>query len=88
MPLNLMILTIYFTIDPNNIRGGIGYRYVGLYDSLAKALLKHSQNSKVFWYSHSDQSPRIINRTGVYKTKATMLKATVNGFSERARIVS
>jgi len=78
MPLNIMILTSYFAIDPNNIRGGIGYRYVGLYGSLAKALLKHSQNSKVFWYSHSDQSSRIINRTRVHKTKATMLKATVN----------
>jgi hypothetical protein len=42
VPLNLMIFTNYFTIEPKSIKGGIGYRYVGLYGSLMKTLLKIS----------------------------------------------
>jgi len=82
MGLNLVVLTSYFAFEPKNIMGGIGYRYVGLYGSLVKVLLKSSPKSKVFWYSHSDYSLRIINQTGIQRVKATMLKAIMSAFSD------
>ena len=85
MPLNLMILTSYFAIEPKSIRGGIGYRYVGLYGSLVKALLKNSPKSKVFWYSHTDQSLRIIGQTDCKRTKTAMIKAIINAISDTLR---
>jgi glycosyltransferase involved in cell wall biosynthesis len=78
MPLNLMILTSYFAIEPKNIRGGIGYRYVGLYGSLVKTLLKRSPKSKVFWYSHSDQSLRLFHSKKIAKYRTGMLKAVLH----------
>lgn len=78
MTLNLLILTSYFAIDPRTIRGGIGYRYAGLYGSLAKTLLRRSSDSKIFWYSHNDRSLRIISRNGVRRNNSTMLKALLS----------
>jgi len=78
MSLNLMILTSYFAIEPKNIRGGIGYRYVGLYGSLVKTLLKRSPKSKVFWYSHSDQSLRLFHLKKIAKYRTGMLKAVLH----------
>ena len=46
-PLNLLILTSYFAMEPDKVRGGIGNRYAGLYGSLAKILLGYSSDSKV-----------------------------------------
>jgi hypothetical protein len=34
-------------MEPDKVRGGIGYRYAGLYGSLAKILLGYSFDSKV-----------------------------------------
>lgn len=81
MPLNLMILTSYFAVEPRDIRGGIGYRYVGLYASLVKALLNHLSESQIFWYSHTDRSLRISSQTRVQKSKAGMLKAVLSAIS-------
>jgi len=75
VPLNLMILTNYFTIEPESIKGGIGYRYVGLYGSLMKTLLKISPWSKIFWYSHLDKSLRIIHLKKMMTHRTSMIKA-------------
>lgn len=75
VPLNLMILTNYFAIEPRNIKGGIGYRYVGLYGSSVKTLLKISPESKVFWYSHLDKSLRIIHLKKMMTYRTSMIKA-------------
>lgn len=60
--LNLLFVTSYFAIDPENIRGGIGYRYVGLYGSLMKSLLRQSPKSHIFWHSQKDNTFRIITQ--------------------------
>jgi len=75
MPFNLMILTNYFAIEPRSIKGGIGYRYVGLYGSLVKTLLKISPESKVFWYSHLDQGLSIIHLKKMMTYRTSMIKA-------------
>jgi glycosyltransferase involved in cell wall biosynthesis len=62
VPLDLLILTSYFAIEPRSIRGGVGYRYVGFYGSLVRTLLKHSPNSAIFWYSTNDRYMRIRGR--------------------------
>jgi len=82
MTLDLMILTSYFAIEPKNIGGGIGYRYVGLYGSLIRALFKYSPESKVFWYSHNDQALRIITEENVQKLKKNMLKSIIYAISD------
>jgi glycosyltransferase involved in cell wall biosynthesis len=82
MPLNLLILTSYFAMEPKNIAGGIGYRYVGLYGSLIKALFKRSPESKVFWYSQNDWSLRIIDQGECKRLKKTMLGAIMNVISD------
>ncbi len=76
-----MILTSYFAIEPSHIRGGIGNRYVGLYGSLVKALLNHSLEAKIFWFSKNDQSLRILSQTGVQKTRASMVQAVLSCIS-------
>lgn len=85
MPLYLMILTSYFAIEPKSIRGGIGYRYVGLYGSLVKALMNHSPRSKVFWYSHTDRYLRTISELGCRKARVSIIKAVLNAISDTYR---
>jgi len=82
MPLNLMILTSYFAIEPKNIRGGIGYRFVGLYGSLIKTLLRHWPESKVFWYSKVDCCLRVIDQSRVECQRLGMLKAVLKAASD------
>jgi len=77
MPLNLMILTSYFAIEPKSIRGGISYRYVGLYGSLVKALMNCSPESRIFWYSHSDRCLRLITRKKTIEKQFGILKAVL-----------
>lgn len=81
MPLNLMLLTRYFAIESKSIRGGIGYRYVGLYGSLVKALLNYSPKSRIFWYSHADQCLRLITRRKTLKSRSSILKAVLGAIS-------
>ena len=76
-----MILTSYFAIEPKSIRGGIGYRYVGLYGSLVKALLNRSPESKIFWYSHADRCLRFITRRKTLKSRSNILKAVLGAIS-------
>lgn len=80
MSLNLLILTSYFSIEPNSVREGIGYRYVGLYGSLVKALLNRSSASKIFWYSHADRCLRLITRREMLKCRSGMFKAVLDTF--------
>jgi glycosyltransferase involved in cell wall biosynthesis len=70
-----MILTSYFAIKPKDVKGGIGYRYVGLYGSLVKSLLDYSPHSKVFWYSNNDKALRLITSDEFRTLKSDMLKA-------------
>lgn len=69
-------------MEPENITGGVGYRYVGLYGSLIKALFKHSPESKVFWYSQNDRSLRIINKEECIRLKKSMLDTVINAISD------
>jgi glycosyltransferase involved in cell wall biosynthesis len=73
-----MLLTNYFAMDPHDIGGGIGYRYAGLYGSLANALLTRSPESRVFWYSHADRNLRILRRKTISRIGCGMLKAVVH----------
>ncbi len=80
MALNLMILTSFFAIEPKDITGGVNHRYVGLYGSLVKTLLKSSPKSKVSWYSHLDQHLRVFGskeNSVVRKYRMGMLKAVL-----------
>ena len=81
MPLNLIVLMSYFAIEPESITGGIGYRFVGLYGSLAKALLNHSPESKIFFYSNADRCLRLITRKKTSKSRSSMLKAVLGAIS-------
>lgn len=81
-PLNLLILTSYFAMEPNKVRGGIGYRYAGLYGSLSKILLGYSSDSKVFWYTHRDRSLRTINNNGIQRRNSTMSNALIYTVAE------
>ena len=67
--INLMFITSYFAFDPRSIRGGIGHRYVGLYGSLAKVVLK--KGHKVFWYSNKDCNLRIIHQNKILISKSS-----------------
>jgi len=77
MPINLIILTSYFAIKPRDVKGGISYRYVGLYGSLIKSLLTYSRHSKIFWYSHKDKSLRVITSDEFRILRLGMLKAVL-----------
>jgi len=81
MPLNLIILMSYFVTEPKSITGGISYRYVGLYGSLAKALLNRSPESRIFLYSHTDRCLRLISRRKTLKSRSNMLKAVLGAIS-------
>ncbi len=81
MTLNLLILTCWFAINPQDVKEGIGYRYVGLYGSLTKALLRRSLGSKVFWYSNSDQSLRIMSSRECKRFKKSIPRAIINAVS-------
>jgi len=70
-----MILTSYFAIKPKDVKGGIGYRYVGLYGSLVKSLLDYFPHSKIFWYSNNDKALRLITSDEFRTLKSDMLKA-------------
>ena len=72
-----LFLTSYFAMSPRDIRGGIGYRYVGFYGSLIKTVLKNSK-AEVFWYSHSDQKLIVISSGKVSIKKKTMLEAILS----------
>lgn len=85
MALNLMILTNYFAIDPENMGGGIGYRYVGLYGSLVRKLLNNSRKSKVFWYSNRDRILRVMSRMKVEEVKCSMKRAVINAILNTLR---
>jgi glycosyltransferase involved in cell wall biosynthesis len=85
MPLNLIILTGRFAINPHDIREGVGHRYVGLYGSLIKALFRLSPESSVFWYSVVDQYLRVITENGCGKRKANMISAVIDAISETFR---
>lgn len=78
MALNLMILARDFALNPEDVREGVTYRYAGLYGSLTKTLLKRSPESKVFWYSVTDHSLRIITKQGYKDQKASMISALRN----------
>jgi len=93
--LNLLILSSYFAIEPKQIRGGIGNRYVGLYGSVVKTFLKESPNSKIFWYAHEDSilrtitSQNIINRKiSLFRAVFRVIKATLKSGSNLAIIVA
>lgn len=47
----ILIVTSYFAIDPSEIGGGIGERYVGLYGSFIK---KFSKKYAIYWHSRDD----------------------------------
>lgn len=81
MPLNLFILTSYFAIEPKSITGGISYRYVGLYGSLAKALLRRSPESRIFLYSRADRCLRLITQRKTLKRRSCMLNAVLDAVS-------
>jgi glycosyltransferase involved in cell wall biosynthesis len=70
-----MVLTSYFAIKPEDIKGGIAHRYVGLYGSLIKKLLDYSQHSKIFWYSNTDKTLRLIASGEFRIFEISMLKA-------------
>ena len=74
-PIDIMILTSYFARDPNEILGGVGYRYVGLYGSLAASLLSRSPHSRVFWYSSRDRCMRRLSGGSVVPVTLSMLMA-------------
>jgi len=82
MPLNLLILASWFAVNPEDIKEGVGYRYVGFYGSLIKTLFRLSPKSSVFWYSVTDHSFRIIDKNGCEKRKASMIEAAINAVSE------
>ena len=75
MAINLLILTSYFATKPEDIQGGVGYRYAGLYGSLIKKLLETRPESKVFWYSHSDTFVRSIDKKGIISKEMSMFQA-------------
>ena len=75
MPINLIILTNNFVIEPKDVREGIGYRIAGLYGPLVKALLNCSPESKIFWYSSVDRCLRLITRSETLKSRCGMFKA-------------
>ncbi|HEY4675351.1 MAG TPA: glycosyltransferase [Candidatus Bathyarchaeia archaeon] len=77
MPINLLVLTSIFVMDPKDITEGIGTRYGGLYSALAKDLLNISPQSKVFWYSNADQTLRIITKNKMSKSSCGMFKAVL-----------
>src|SRR3989304_1841904 len=77
MPINLLVLTSIFVMDPKGITEGIGTRYGGLYSALAKDLLNISPQSKVFWYSNADQTLRIITKNKMSKSSCGMFKAVL-----------
>lgn len=82
MPLNLMFLTSFFSVNPEDIKEGVGYRYVGFYGSLTKALLRLSPESSVFWYSVVDHSFNVISKNGCENRKVSMISAVINAVSE------
>jgi len=47
----ILIVTSYFAINPKDIKGGIGERYVGLYGSFLK---KFSEKYAIYWHSRDD----------------------------------
>lgn len=49
--MQILIVTSYFAIDPSEIGGGIGERYVGLYGSFLK---KFSEKYAIYWHSRDD----------------------------------
>jgi glycosyltransferase involved in cell wall biosynthesis len=61
MSINLIIFTSYFAVDIKDIKGGIGYRYVGLYANLIKFFLRKFTKSTIFWYSQDDSFLRVYN---------------------------
>ncbi len=82
MTLNLLILTSWFAITPEDIKEGVGHRYVGLYGSLVKTVNRRSPDSKVYWYSHRDQSLRIITQGECKKLKKSMPNAIMKAISD------
>lgn len=47
-----LIVTSYFAVDPNDIKGGIGERYVGLYGSFVR---RFSEKYAIYWHSRDDR---------------------------------
>jgi glycosyltransferase involved in cell wall biosynthesis len=78
MPMNLLILTSSFSMEPESVREGVSYRCAGLYGSLVKALLKRSPESEIYWYSVADRCIRTISRHNVLKSRSTLFKAVLN----------
>lgn len=76
--LNLLFVTNYYAVDPEKIRGGIGYRYVGLYNSLMKSLLRQSPKSHIFWHSQKDNIFRVITQEGIVIKNSCLLKSIFN----------
>ena len=72
-------------MEPENIQGGVGYRYAGLYGLLIKKLLETMQESKVFWYSHSDTLVRFIDKKGITKKKVSLLQAVSYVFDKSSK---
>ena len=81
MAIDLIILTSYFAIKPKDVRGGIGYRYVGLYGSLIKNLLKHSKRSMCFWYSHNDNFMRLVKLNEIKIFETGMIKSIIKAIN-------
>jgi len=80
MQFNLMFITSFFVIEPRWIRGGISYRYVGLYGSIIKAL---DRDSRVYWYSIRDSTLRIVcNSSPISEYRFGLLRAGLRAISE------
>ena len=83
--LNLLVLASSFAISPEQIKEGVGYRYVGFYGSLISSLFRKFPKASVFWYSVKDNSLRVINKDGFKKCEVSMMRAVIRVVAETFR---
>jgi glycosyltransferase involved in cell wall biosynthesis len=78
MPLNLLVLTSTYAKNPKDATEGTSYRCVGLYGSLIESLFRRFPNSRVFWYSYSDQTLRKMTPEKAEISQCSMLEAVLH----------